>query len=83
MSYLGCAVTIAGIALDPFTQQMLSYQQVSVKVDGLSSTGHASLAYDNQEKGQTYDIDMEMTTVFAPVLSDPFAWVRWTNRHMQ
>lgn len=51
IAYVGCIVTIAAIALDPFTQQILSYGQMSTQALGLRSSVTRSQAYDNQGKG--------------------------------
>lgn len=51
VAYVGCLITIAAIALDPFTQQILSYEQIPTQVQGVLPNVTRSQAYDNQGKG--------------------------------
>lgn len=51
IAYVGCIVTIAAIALEPFTQQILSYGSIPTQVPGIHSIITRSQAYDNQGKG--------------------------------
>ena len=50
-TYLGCFVTIAAIAVDPFTQQILSFEQKATQVPGVQSSVTRSQIYDNYVSG--------------------------------
>lgn len=54
LTYVGCAVTIAAIALDPFAQQILSYAQQPYVVPGPYSSVNRSLDYDKRNLGLTH-----------------------------
>ncbi|UNI23442.1 hypothetical protein JDV02_009259 [Purpureocillium takamizusanense] len=52
-TYIGCLVTIAAIAVDPFTQQILSFEQKSTQMPGVHSSTNRSQVYDNGDLGVT------------------------------
>jgi len=51
VTYLGCLMTIAAVALDPFSQQLLSYEQLPTLVPDLQSSVASSQVYDNGGQG--------------------------------
>lgn len=53
VSYVGCLITIAALALDPLTQQILAYTSNSQALKGPRSSVPISHAYDNGDTGVT------------------------------
>lgn len=53
LSYIGCLITIAALALDPFTQQVLAYTNDIRIVQGARSSVPRSQSYDYQGLGAT------------------------------
>jgi hypothetical protein len=49
--FIGCVVTIAALATDPFTQQVLSFEEASTLVAGARSVAVRSQNYDWEGKG--------------------------------
>lgn len=52
-AYIGCVVMVAAIALDPFAQQIISYNSRATVVTGVQSLVTRSQEYDNGGKGLT------------------------------
>lgn len=53
MSYLGCIITIAALALDPFAQQILVYNDNNVPAPNVRSSVPRAQAYDYGGTGST------------------------------
>lgn len=46
-TYVACIITISAIALDPFSQQILTFTSKSTPIPGYNSSALRSQAYDN------------------------------------
>lgn len=69
LTSLGCIITICALAVDPFTQQIISYPSRSTELNALASTSVAT-AYDggNFTKSGTFDPGMSVCKTISLLL---------------
>lgn len=83
IAYVGCIVTIAAIALDPFSQELLSFDPTPTQVDGVSSSVPRSQIYDVFQESDPANGAWGKSNLFCFVQDSPIGWINRKARYIR
>lgn len=75
IAYAGCIITIAAIALDPFSQELLSFDPAPTQVNGVSSSVPRSQIYDVFQETDPVNGAYGKRHLFCFVLDGLLSWI--------
>lgn len=75
IAYAGCIITITAIALDPFSQEFLSFDPAPTRVDGVSSSVPRSQIYNIFQESDPVNGASGKCDLFCFVWDCPSGWI--------